>query len=622
MANIDSGTSGNLSDQAIQQINYADYVGSGGNPATAQLGPNNQVVPGATPPPSGGSGDPYGIYASTNKYAPYDVGGGKTRWDEFVRQMQLEQNKLDQAKQLQQAQLAQQKALEEERLAQQQKIADQNTVEAFGKDLMGQKGPADPYGYLFSSRGLAAPQGYSPTPLPLAAPVAQSYKDQGIDLSDAQKQISGSSGPSFIQGYLGSMSPVGQQGPMGFQNSAQFKDLAPGSDASQQAQQGLNQTPGAPNPGTPPIHAAQGLTVPGYAPGQDTVPAMLSPGEGVLKPQAVQAIGGPQAINAINSSVQKFAQGGVAQPIWQQPLTDMGNGQFQRGTETGTVRATGTPTQSFDSSNMGAPIRSNPNLGWGGQEAAFGSHLQITGPMIQGANNFNPNNPQGSTGWYPIRNADGTTGYMSAYDLAANGFTMPQTGNKQSLNPDLPQGYQLQSAGVAQRTGSSGVPNLYTSSPSFGQGATQVGVDPMQGGPAGVHPIGWSGGSVGIDSMPGGPVGVHPLPGQSLPGSSPIGQPSDPNATMLTGGVLNPSPPAGGSPINLNMLDPYTRSLVNQYGVPQTPSAQALANMPQSGADAYKNYVEKVAGGNYQDLLDQSKTMNPSGANPDSFTFS
>src|SRR5690349_16062538 len=31
------------------------------------------------------------------RYAPYDVGGGKTKWDEFVQQMQLENQKLQQA---------------------------------------------------------------------------------------------------------------------------------------------------------------------------------------------------------------------------------------------------------------------------------------------------------------------------------------------------------------------------------------------------------------------------------------------------------------------------------------------------------------------------------------------
>lgn len=48
------------------------------------------------------------------------------------------------------------------------------------------------------------------------------------------------------------------------------------------------------------VHAADGLFVPGYAPRQDTVPAMLSPGEGVLVPEAVRRLGGERAITALN----------------------------------------------------------------------------------------------------------------------------------------------------------------------------------------------------------------------------------------------------------------------------------------------------------------------------------
>lgn len=46
---------------------------------------------------------------------------------------------------------------------------------------------------------------------------------------------------------------------------------------------------------------ASGGLVPGYAPGQDTVPAMLSPGEGVLVPEAVRALG-PGTVLALNAA--------------------------------------------------------------------------------------------------------------------------------------------------------------------------------------------------------------------------------------------------------------------------------------------------------------------------------
>ncbi|MGW2371657.1 hypothetical protein [Kitasatospora sp. NPDC001683] len=63
---------------------------------------------------------------------------------------------------------------------------------------------------------------------------------------------------------------------------------------------------------------AAGGIVPGYAPGQDTVPAMLSPGEAVLVPEAVQAIG-PSAVLALNeaygggrqSVANHFSGGGI-----------------------------------------------------------------------------------------------------------------------------------------------------------------------------------------------------------------------------------------------------------------------------------------------------------------------
>jgi len=68
---------------------------------------------------------------------------------------------------------------------------------------------------------------------------------------------------------------------------------------------------------------AHGGVLPGYAPGQDIIHAMLSPGEGVLVPEAVRGLGGPGFIHALNrrfsnrapsSDGQHFAGGGV--PGW------------------------------------------------------------------------------------------------------------------------------------------------------------------------------------------------------------------------------------------------------------------------------------------------------------------
>lgn len=69
---------------------------------------------------------------------------------------------------------------------------------------------------------------------------------------------------------------------------------------------------------------ARGGRVPGYAPGQDTVPAMLSPGEYVINPRAARAIG-PKRLDQLNDAHQRalYADGGEVQkfqaggPVWQ-----------------------------------------------------------------------------------------------------------------------------------------------------------------------------------------------------------------------------------------------------------------------------------------------------------------
>jgi SLT domain-containing protein len=63
---------------------------------------------------------------------------------------------------------------------------------------------------------------------------------------------------------------------------------------------------------------AGGGVIPGYNPGFDSVPALLSPGEGVLIPQVVKAMGGASAINRLNEhykqNEQHFASGGIVLP--------------------------------------------------------------------------------------------------------------------------------------------------------------------------------------------------------------------------------------------------------------------------------------------------------------------
>ncbi|MFF0498530.1 phage tail tape measure protein [Nocardia aobensis] len=57
--------------------------------------------------------------------------------------------------------------------------------------------------------------------------------------------------------------------------------------------------------GTGVVNAAGGTVLPGYTPGRDSIPAMLSPGEGVAVPELVQAIG-PGNFMALN---RKFSRG-------------------------------------------------------------------------------------------------------------------------------------------------------------------------------------------------------------------------------------------------------------------------------------------------------------------------
>ena len=71
---------------------------------------------------------------------------------------------------------------------------------------------------------------------------------------------------------------------------------------------------GVPITGVGVLRKATGGVIPGYSPGHDTVPAMLSPGEGILTPQTTRALGGAPAIAALNAT-QHFANGGVVNAL-------------------------------------------------------------------------------------------------------------------------------------------------------------------------------------------------------------------------------------------------------------------------------------------------------------------
>ncbi|MGW5003233.1 hypothetical protein ACWEP8_36895 [Streptomyces hydrogenans] len=107
--------------------------------------------------------------------------------------------------------------------------------------------------------------------------------------------------------------------------------------------------------------AANGLFVPGYAPRQDTVPAILSPGEGVLVPETVRqlgalsGLGGPGVIKALNAwgrygTAMRFAEGGTV-PAGPAPVRRFASGGFVYA-PTGMRRDTGAVQSRYDAAHQ------------------------------------------------------------------------------------------------------------------------------------------------------------------------------------------------------------------------------------------------------------------------------
>jgi hypothetical protein len=72
----------------------------------------------------------------------------------------------------------------------------------------------------------------------------------------------------------------------------------------------IGPVPEAPSTGLKALARASGGMIPGYAPGVDSVLAMLSPGEAVLRPEVARWLG-EDTINAWNASATHFASGGL-----------------------------------------------------------------------------------------------------------------------------------------------------------------------------------------------------------------------------------------------------------------------------------------------------------------------
>ncbi|MEV2279180.1 tape measure protein [Nocardiopsis sp. NPDC049922] len=69
------------------------------------------------------------------------------------------------------------------------------------------------------------------------------------------------------------------------------------------------------DPDEEPERRAQGGVIPGYAPGIDSVPALLSPGEGILRPEVVRWLGKSTIdrwnAGAMSGAIPRFAAGGI-----------------------------------------------------------------------------------------------------------------------------------------------------------------------------------------------------------------------------------------------------------------------------------------------------------------------
>lgn len=121
---------------------------------------------------------------------------------------------------------------------------------------------------------------------------------------------------------------------------------------------------------------SDGGTVPGYAPRQDTVPAMLSPGEGILVPEAVRGLGGPAWINAINrrfrSGVQWFADGGVVWPA-KGAVTQHPRSQYPWAAWSGDINQPG-------AADLGAPVwayRDGTVSSVQSWDTSYGHHIRL-----------------------------------------------------------------------------------------------------------------------------------------------------------------------------------------------------------------------------------------------------
>lgn len=154
---------------------------------------------GAPPPPNGGGG---GYGGGGYGGGGYGMASNRDYWKELMAQLdfkreelaqslQIENSKLQTQRDIENQRIASAEKLKQEELANQKYISGQTNISEYDKMLAGLKGPADPYSYLFMSRGLTAPRGYQAAQMALPQSVLDQMKNQGIDQKQLQDWLTG-----------------------------------------------------------------------------------------------------------------------------------------------------------------------------------------------------------------------------------------------------------------------------------------------------------------------------------------------------------------------------------------------------------------------------------------------
>jgi SLT domain-containing protein len=132
----------------------------------------------------------------------------------------------------------------------------------------------------------------------------------------------------------------------------------------------------------------QGGALPGYKPGKDTVPAMLSPGEGVLVPEAVRALGGSSWVHWANHEYSN-GRGGKSgmYPGGRTPGVPMPNWGFATGGVVGTALsyfAGGGSSGDNSSSGGAAQKKVDPNSVGNSSSPALGNSVESQNAIMGG----------------------------------------------------------------------------------------------------------------------------------------------------------------------------------------------------------------------------------------------